>query len=70
MGWYDFNLWYSPGRWPLLYRVTHLDGYNLLWTQFCHLAWVVGHLVNTVAAHLFGEVPKPKSAGGCNHPDG
>ena len=52
------------------YRVTHLDGYNLPLTSFHHLAWAVGQLEATVAAHQLPELPKPKSTGGCHHPDG
>ena len=43
------------------YRVTHLDCYNLPLTSFHHLAWAVGQLEATVAAHQLPELPKPKS---------
>ena len=54
----------------VLYRVIHLDGYNIPLTSLHHLAWAVGQLVATVAAHQLPEPPKPKSMGRCNHPDG
>ena len=53
-----------------LYRVTHLDGYNLPLTLFCHLAWALGLLVSTAAANQLPELPKPKSMGGYNHREG